>query len=39
VAIPLTVFHSFMQGRAKAMVQTLEEQAAGLIARMAERRA
>lgn len=39
VAIPLTVLHSFMQGRAKAMVQTLEEQAAGLIARMAERRA
>ncbi len=38
VAIPLTVFHSFLQGKAKALIQTLEEQAAGLIARMAERR-
>lgn len=39
VAIPLTLFHSFLQGKAKALIQTLEEQAAGLIARMAERRA
>jgi len=39
VAIPLTLFHSFLQGKAKALIQTLEEQAAGIIARMAERRA
>jgi biopolymer transport protein ExbB len=39
VAIPLTVFHSFLQGKSKALIQTLEEQAAGIIARMAERRA
>ena len=36
VAIPLTLFHSFLQGKAKAMVQVLEEQAAGIIARAAE---
>lgn len=39
VAIPLTILHSFLQGKAKALIQTLEEQAAGIIARMAERRA
>ncbi len=39
VAIPLTLAHSFLSGKAKAMIQTLEEQAAGVIARMAERRA
>jgi biopolymer transport protein ExbB len=39
VAIPLTLAHSFLQGKAKALIQTLEEQAAGIIARMAERRA
>jgi biopolymer transport protein ExbB len=39
VAIPLTLFHSFLQGKAKALIQTLEEQAAGIIARLAERRA
>lgn len=38
VAIPLTLLHSFLQGRAKALVQVLEEQAAGIIARIAERR-
>jgi len=38
VAIPLTIFHSFLQGKAKALIQTLEEQAAGIIARMAEQR-
>ena len=38
VAIPLTLAHSFLQGKAKALIQTLEEQAAGIIARMAERR-
>jgi biopolymer transport protein ExbB len=39
VAIPLTLFHSFLQGKAKDIIQTLEEQAAGIIARLAERRA
>jgi biopolymer transport protein ExbB len=39
VAIPITLFHSFLQGKAKALIQTLEEQAAGIIARLAERRA
>jgi len=39
VAIPLTLFHSFLQGRAKALIQVLEEQAAGIIARIAEQRA
>jgi biopolymer transport protein ExbB len=38
VAIPLTIFHSFLQGKAKALIQTLEEQAAGIIAKMAEQR-
>lgn len=38
VAIPLTILHSFLQGKARALIQTLEEQAAGIIARMAERR-
>ena len=37
VAIPLTLLHSFLQGKAKALIQILEEQAAGIIARMAER--
>jgi biopolymer transport protein ExbB len=39
VAIPLTLLHSFLQGRAKALIQVLEEQAAGIIARLAEKRA
>jgi biopolymer transport protein ExbB len=38
VAIPLTLLHSFLQGRAKALIQILEEQAAGIIARVAEER-
>ncbi len=38
VAIPLTLLHSFLQGKAKALIQVLEEQAAGLIARLAEKR-
>jgi len=37
VAIPLTLFHSFLQGKAKALIQVLEEQAAGIVARLAER--
>lgn len=36
VAIPLTLLHSFLQGKAKALIQVLEEQAAGIIARLAE---
>jgi biopolymer transport protein ExbB len=39
VAIPLTLLHSFLQGKAKALIQVLEEQAAGMIARIAEQRA
>jgi biopolymer transport protein ExbB len=39
VAIPLTLLHSFLQGKSKALIQVLEEQAAGLIARLAEQRA
>ena len=37
VAIPLTLLHAFLQGKAKALIQMLEEQAAGIIARLAER--
>jgi len=39
VAIPLTLAHSVLQGQARALVQVLEEQAAGMIARLAEQRA
>jgi biopolymer transport protein ExbB len=39
VAIPLTLLHSFLQGKAKALIQVLEEQAAGIVARIAEQRA
>ncbi|MBT8048762.1 MAG: MotA/TolQ/ExbB proton channel family protein [Xanthomonadales bacterium] len=39
VAIPLTLIHSFLQGKAKSLIQVLEEQAAGIIARIAEQRA
>ena len=38
VAIPLTLLHCFLQGKAKALIQVLEEQAAGIIARLAEQR-
>jgi biopolymer transport protein ExbB len=38
VAIPLTLFHSFLQGKSKSLIQVLEEQAAGIIARLAEAR-
>ena len=37
VAIPLTLLHAFLQGKSKAMIQVLEEQAAGIVARLAER--
>ena len=36
-AIPLTLLHAFLQGKSKALIQMLEEQAAGIIARLAER--
>ncbi|GAB4181716.1 MAG: MotA/TolQ/ExbB proton channel family protein [Wenzhouxiangellaceae bacterium] len=36
VAIPLTIIHSMLQSRSRALVQILEEQAAGIIARLAE---
>ncbi len=39
VAIPLTLLHSFLQGKSKSLIQVLEEQAAGIIARLAERSA
>ncbi len=39
VAIPLTLLHAFLQGKSKSMIQILEEQAAGIIARLAERKA
>jgi biopolymer transport protein ExbB len=38
VAIPLTLLHSYLQARARALIQVLEEQAAGMIARRAEDR-
>ena len=38
VAIPLTLLHSYLQARARALIQVLEEQAAGMIARRAEER-
>jgi len=37
VAIPLTLFHAFLQGKSKSLIQVLEEQAAGIVARLAER--
>jgi biopolymer transport protein ExbB len=37
VAIPLTILHAFLQDKSKALIQVLEEQAAGIIARLAER--
>lgn len=38
VAIPLTIIHSLLHSRARALIQILEEQAAGIIARLAEHR-
>ena len=38
VAIPLTLLHSLLQGKARDLAQILEEQAAGIIARAAEQR-
>ena len=38
VAIPLTLLHAFLQGKSRALIQVLEEQAAGIVARLAERK-
>ena len=38
VAIPLTVIHSILHSRSRSLIQILEEQAAGIIARTAEQR-
>ncbi len=38
VAIPLTIIHSLLHSRSRGLIQILEEQAAGIIARLAERR-
>lgn len=38
VAIPLTIIHSLLQSRSRSLIQILEEQSAGIIARVAERR-
>lgn len=37
-AIPLTLLHSYLHSKAKSVIQILEEQAAGIIARLAEKR-
>ncbi len=37
-AIPLTIIHSGLQSKAKGLIQILEEQAAGIIANLAEKR-
>jgi len=37
VAIPLVLLHSYLSGKASRLVQVLDEQSAGLIARHAER--
>lgn len=38
VAIPLTIIHSLLHSKARALIQILEEQSAGIIARLAEHR-
>ena len=38
VAIPLTLIHSVLQSYSRSLIQVLEEQAAGIIARTAEQR-
>ena len=37
MAIPLVLLHSFLAGRAQGLVQTLEEESAGLVAEQAEK--
>jgi len=36
VAIPLTLFHSLVQSRARSIAEVIEEQSAGMVARRAE---
>ena len=36
MAIPLTLLHSILRDRSKALVQVIEEESAGLIAQQAE---
>ncbi len=36
VAIPLTIIHSMLASKSRSLIQVLEEQAAGIIARLAE---
>lgn len=38
VAIPMVLLHSWLAGKSKSMIQTLEEESAGLIAENAEKR-
>ncbi len=38
VAIPLTFLHSLLQSRSRSLIQILEEQSAGIVARLAEKR-
>lgn len=38
VAIPMVLLHSWLSGKSKNMIQTLEEESAGLIAENAEKR-
>ncbi len=38
VAIPLTLLHSWLQSKARRLVQILEEEAAGIVALVAEKR-
>lgn len=38
VAIPLTLIHSLLASRSRTLIHVLEEQSAGIIARMAEKR-
>ncbi len=36
VAIPLTLLHSWLRDRSKGLIQILEEESAGMVARRAE---
>lgn len=38
VAIPLTLLHALLSSRSKALIRVLEEQSAGLVAQLAEKR-
>jgi biopolymer transport protein ExbB len=39
VAIPLVFMHSLISGKSRAMIEILEEQSAGVIARFSEKTA